>query len=369
MPEKQTHILFVLEHFHPYVGGIERLFHQLAIALVRKGHRVTVITSRFHKELPLRENMEGVRVIRVRAPNRFLFPFLAIAPAIRKARHCNILQTSTFAAAIPAFIAGKLTGTKTIITVHEYWGNLWHTFPWLNSMKASFFKLAEKALLSLPFRCYIAVSEHTAQSLVHGGWPAEKITMIYNGLDEGRLTQRHPQSISLAGKPHFIYFGRLGHSKGLDLIVEGGSRFLASHTEAVIELIIPDKPARFRKRLIQSIMLTPTADRFVLTPSLSDAELTAKILAATAILIPSYNEGFCYAAAEASFLGIPMVISNRGALAETAGGKVIAMETLSADGLCTAMERAARNEWQIRPVRRFPLEQQVGAYLELYRSL
>jgi glycosyltransferase involved in cell wall biosynthesis len=369
MLRNSQHILFVLEHFYPYVGGIERLFQQLTRALSAEGHQVTVITSRFRRDLPRRENMHGVYVIRVSAPNRYLFPLFAIIPAIRAARRCDLIQTSTYSAALPAFFAGKLTGRKVLITVHEYWGALWHKFPWLSRPATTFFLMAEKVLLTLPFHRYIAVSDHTAQSLLEAGISSNRVVRIYNGLDEDRLKGIADEPVSLQDPPHFIYFGRLGHSKGLDLIVQGGSRFLEAHPKAAIELIIPDTPVRFRKKLLHAIRQSGTPEKFMITPSLEDRELFRRIRSATAILIPSYNEGFCFVAAEAAAMGIPVVISDRGALPETAGGKVVVMEEFSAEGLCDALEKATRHDWEIRPVRQFPLQQQVKEYLELYRSV
>jgi glycosyltransferase involved in cell wall biosynthesis len=49
-------ILFVLEHYPPYIGGAETLFGLLADQLVKHGHKVRVITTRFRSNLPLRRN-------------------------------------------------------------------------------------------------------------------------------------------------------------------------------------------------------------------------------------------------------------------------------------------------------------------------
>lgn len=58
-------ILFVLEHFHPYIGGVEYLFWQLSKSLVSQGHEVMVITTRFDKKLPQRDRNEGIDIYRV----------------------------------------------------------------------------------------------------------------------------------------------------------------------------------------------------------------------------------------------------------------------------------------------------------------
>ena len=39
-------ILYILDYFYPYVGGVPTVFLNLAREMVTKGHEVTVLTSR-----------------------------------------------------------------------------------------------------------------------------------------------------------------------------------------------------------------------------------------------------------------------------------------------------------------------------------
>jgi glycosyltransferase involved in cell wall biosynthesis len=67
-------ILFITHLYYPSVGGAERVFRRLAEGLAGRGHRVTVLTSdalsteqfftRAQNDLPLRETVNGVEVIR-----------------------------------------------------------------------------------------------------------------------------------------------------------------------------------------------------------------------------------------------------------------------------------------------------------------
>jgi glycosyltransferase involved in cell wall biosynthesis len=58
------HILIGLTYYRPHYSGLTIYTERLARALVRLGHQVTVLTSRFNPEMPEQEVQEGVRIIR-----------------------------------------------------------------------------------------------------------------------------------------------------------------------------------------------------------------------------------------------------------------------------------------------------------------
>lgn len=59
------HILIALTYYRPHYSGLTIYAERLARSLVARGHRVTVLTSRFSKDLPRFENCQGVEVIRL----------------------------------------------------------------------------------------------------------------------------------------------------------------------------------------------------------------------------------------------------------------------------------------------------------------
>ena len=83
-------------------------------------------------------------------------------------------------------------------------------------------------------------------------------------------------------------------------------------------------------------------------------------------MIPSYSEGFCFAAVESIALGIPVISSGKGALEEVVSGKHIVMESQDSKGLSDALEKAYRGEWIKKPVKEFPFEDTLRDYLGLY---
>ena len=60
--------------------------------------------------------------------------------------------------------------------------------------------------------------------------------------------------------------------------------------------------------------------------------------------MPSYSEGFCFTAAEAVAMKIPLIHSGKGALKEVVAGKQLTMEEFSAQGLAQAMKKAMKGE-------------------------
>src|SRR3989475_5350459 len=74
-------IVQVCPWFEPYVGGVETHVATISTELVRRGHDVTVVTSRRDRTLPEREEFRGIHVRRVKA--RGVWLGTPIAPATR----------------------------------------------------------------------------------------------------------------------------------------------------------------------------------------------------------------------------------------------------------------------------------------------
>lgn len=58
-------VLLALYYYRPYISGLTVYVERLAEGLARRGHHVTVLTSRYDPALPMEEWSNGVRVIRV----------------------------------------------------------------------------------------------------------------------------------------------------------------------------------------------------------------------------------------------------------------------------------------------------------------
>src|SRR3989338_352399 len=98
-------LLFVCENYLPHYGGAEVVFKNLAEGFVKAGHTVDLVTHRM-KGTAKFEVLNGVRVHRVWSANsRYLFSFTSILKVWSIARRADIIQTTTFNGAPPAWLA------------------------------------------------------------------------------------------------------------------------------------------------------------------------------------------------------------------------------------------------------------------------
>ena len=114
-------ILFICENYLPHYGGAEVVFKNLAERYQKRGHQSTILTHQL-KNTKKTEIINNVQVHRIPSLfSRYIFSFTAIPKAIKLAQQHNIIQTTTFNGAFPAWIAGKLTRKPVVITIHEIW--------------------------------------------------------------------------------------------------------------------------------------------------------------------------------------------------------------------------------------------------------
>ena len=359
-------ILLAVEHYHPYIGGAEKLHQSVAEKLVQNGHRVCVVTTQFRPDLPSEETINGVEIKRIPLTNRFVFTFLGWLWMLAYARKSNLIQTASYNAALPAFLCGFFTQKPVVVTFHEVWGNLWAKLPYLKHWERSAFQLYEKMLLQLPFTQFIAVSGHTQKQLIAKGVNPKRVVKIYNGIDYSEFDGAEhvpPKNF----EP--LFFGRLGPSKGLDLLLPAWKVFAQESTNARLTVVIPRYPARHFKAIQNQIDQLDIRNSIVLKHELTKEQLYHQIKQASAVAIPSYAEGFCFAAVETSALGVPIISSNQGALKETVSGQVIHVQATSTSEWVNALKKAARGAYEWVPTQQFHLQDQAEQYIQLYKKL
>lgn len=360
--------LFVLEHFEPYLGGAEKLFGQVTRMLVQNGHEVKVITTLHDRLLPRREVLHGVKVQRVRCFNRFFFTIASLPAAWRASKQVDIIHTTTYNAAISAWFAGKMRAVPTLITFHEYWGKLWFDLPFLRFWQRLLYYSFERLVAQLRFDHYVAVSDATKSSLLAAGIPGSKITRVYNGIDYSVYQKSEGPKDDFFSS---VFVGRLGVSKGLDLLLPAWGAFVTTSEGrgALLRLVVPRYPKPMLRKVQDLIARHCSQNSVEVLHELSNHDLSVLMQKSHAIIIPSYTEGFCFVAAEAAAQGMAIISSGKKALDEVVSGRYIVMREQSVPALLEAMVKARNGKWQYRPPRVFPLSASSAAYLSLYKSL
>src|SRR5262249_12258895 len=115
-------ILFGVTYYRPYTSGLTIYVERLATAMARRGHTVTLLASQHDPSLPLREEVNGVRI--VRAP---LLPRInkgLIMPTIGWLASALALQHDAMNLHLPQFdtpglaLRGRLLRQPVVLTYH-----------------------------------------------------------------------------------------------------------------------------------------------------------------------------------------------------------------------------------------------------------
>ncbi len=369
-------ILFVLENYLPHIGGVEIVFKNLIAGLVKKGHEITVLTSRL-PNTPKEEIIGGAKIIRVSCFNsRYLFTFFAIPKAVMLAWHADIIHATTFNGGPPAWLASRLAKKPVLLTVHEVWVNHWRQLTSMNIVSAFFHDMLERMIYWLSYDAYACVSNSTKQQLLERKVPEEKISVIYNGLDYSLWDPKKYKKSELRKKFGFSSFtylcsGRPGISKGIEYAVKAASIVSEKLPGSTFALIL-SKDNAYKKRydmILRLINGLSLREKMRLIEPVPYNVLPEYVMAADCVVIPSIAEGFGFAAAEASALATPVVASNTTSLPEVVSNKFVLVKPKDPEGIARGIIDVYHKKYQSKPLKKFTWEDNVGAYIAVYEQL
>ena len=368
-------VLFVIENYLPHIGGVEIAFRNLAEGLVKKGHEATIVTQS-QKGARARETVNGVRIIRVKSlHSRYVFSFSGMPAAIREARKADIIHTTTFNGALPAWIASKVAGKKCLITVHEVWTGKWHEYTDMNFLQARAHDLLEKLIHLIPFEKHVAVSESTRRHLEKAGKKPEHTHTIHNAVDYEHFNPKKHDS-STVRKEHglqdsfvVLTYGRPGPSKGIEHAVRAVPLIKIPNLKYVF-MLSKDRQYFGRLRKLKGLVSKlGVQDRVVLMEPVPYGKLPKYIRAADCVVVPSLAEGFGYTAAEASAMGVPVVASKTTSLPEVVSGKYLLVSPGSSREIADAVEKIYGKKHKTTPLKKFLPEKNVESHVKLYRRI
>lgn len=370
-------ILFVLEHFYPHVGGVELVFQRLAEGLVKQGDTVTVLTTRL-PETSARETVNGITIRRAWVPpflRRYFFTLFALPHALSLARKADVIHTTTYNGAPPAWYASKMTGKPCIITVHEVLGKKWRAFD-MTRLNSFFHRVFERYILRLSFSRYICVSNATRDQLKTLGIPHEKISVIYNGVDSDLFKTNIPKSEQvqeMCGIDSedfvFFYYGRPGMTKGVDTLVRAFHPVVARYPNARLLLMMTRSPRGRYRKLIRIIEQSPAREQIIRLDPVDRYRIADVMSVSDAVVVPSMTEGFGFTAAEAAAAGKPLVVSRAGSLPEVASGNVRWFTPGKVTELSDALMHAVEGDYESIPQKHFLWEDMIFSVHQLYSSI
>jgi glycosyltransferase involved in cell wall biosynthesis len=367
-------VCLVLDHYPPYVGGLEEGFKNLALGLAAKGHKVDIVTTA-HQGMPRYEHEGNITVYRVGTSSRMLFTFSSIPTVLRVARRADIIHGSTYNGAFPAWFAAKLLRKPCALTVHEIRGPAWHNLFGMGRIKASILQLLERMVIALPFDQYIAHSNFTKNALQLYGKTGDKLNTIYCTIDYRLFdSKRHSgtairKQLQVADKFVYLYFGRPGVLKGVEYLIQAVPEISKRLPNSKLVLLLARDPADRYKLMNQLIDELGVRNSVIVHDSVPRERLPDWLMAADCVVVPSLSEGFGLSAAEACAMGRPVVATDAGSLPEVVSGRSVVVKSGSSEAIAEGVIAVAQKRVPDLGKHIFTLEDKINGHLRVYNKL
>lgn len=370
-------ICIVTDSYPPNLGGAELAIGHIAQRLAQHGYSIVVVTGASDVSETNGQQTGRPRVVKIPVGGRhqrLQFGLRALPALLSEARRCDVIHGTTYGGALPAALASMLLRKPSILMVHEFMGRQWFRFE-PSRLKALFYYLAEKLMVHFPFTKFVAVSEYTKSMLLRLGTPAEKVTVVYHGVEPERFESPiRPAHIvrgelGLNSKDYvYLAFGRTGITKGMEFLAEAAPLVWERVPNARFVFILMKYDRRSWLSIQQSLAGLPNRLCQVLEP-VSRQRLFELLNAADCVVIPSLSEGFGFTAAEASSLNKRVVVTKAGALPEVVSGYHVFVEPGSVQALADGCVKAFEGKLDYTPPKNFDWEITIEQYRMIYNEV
>ena len=312
--------------------GVGEYVHELTRALLQStaGEDISIFTSSW-KDRPARQlqsELGSARIIHRRVPVRGLlwaWHRLEWPPIEWLAGATDVVHAQS-----PLLIPA--TRAAQVITIHDL-DFLHHPDRAEAEMQRDFPRLVRNHAGRAD---HVIVSSHYAarEVVAHLELPPEKISVCSPGAPEWA---HHLSSTRGAGK-HILFVGTIERRKNVARLIDAYAQ-LRKRQSSVPPLVIAGRVRADAQKELHRLNDAALAAHVSVVGYVSDAERRELYRTASMLVLPSLEEGFGLPVLEAMAVGVPVVISNRGALPEVAGDAASPVDPTDIDGLSAEMER------------------------------
>jgi len=312
-------ILTALTYYHPYFSGLTIYAERLSRALVGRGHQVTVLTSRYDRNLPANEVCEGVQIIRspvlMNISKGVLMPtmFYHAWRNIRKADvvHLHLPQLD---AAYIAMIC-RLLNKPIVLTYHC---DLLLPPGFIHSIANQISHVANKISMHSANQVVVNTLDYAERSSFLRRY-LQKIQAIFPPVELVTPTMTDEQALQIKaglepGQRIIGMVARLAAEKGVGYLVEAMSELLKNHPTARVLYVGQYQNVLGEETYIKKLqpMIDALGDRWTFLGILPPGELAAFYRRCDVTVLPSTNstESFGIVQIESMSCGTPVVASD-----------------------------------------------------------
>jgi glycosyltransferase involved in cell wall biosynthesis len=308
-------LMAVPKYPFPVVGGLELQSHELAKALVQRGHAVHALSSHFDLSQDDVELIDGVQVHRVKWVEfklaRFLLTPLSLARILfglkRDVDLIHVHNISWFGAFVTLFATALGLPVITKLPNIGAFG--------ISGMRRGPFGLLRIALLK-GSDAIVAMTPESVAELDGIGYPTARVLRVTNGIPLRPANSPAPCP-SQSKTVNAIFVGRLSPEKGLSDLLHAWARVKARASRSVKLRIMGDGPqADELQALAFALDLGNSVEFFGYC-----GDVPAELAKADLFILPSYAEGNSNAILEAMRAGLPVVATDVGGAQIQVGGE------------------------------------------------
>jgi glycosyltransferase involved in cell wall biosynthesis len=285
---------------NPRGGGAEVHMEEILRHIGRRGHRCTLLTSRF-PGAPAEEDADGYRIVRAGHELDFnlVVPFLYRRVAAGDPPDVILDDINK----IP-FFSPLWTRVPVLAVIPHLMGTT--VFQEVNPILAAAVFAAEQPVRRVYRNCHFEViSDSTRDDLVMRGFPADRIHVVPCGIDRARY---HPDAtVAKTPEPSLVYVGRIKRYKAVDHAIRALAavrRYFPSCTLT----IVGDGDGMTALRALTAELRLDGAVRFA--GFLPHAEKIRLLQAAHVVVNPSVKEGWGLTNVEANACGTVCVAAD-----------------------------------------------------------
>jgi glycosyltransferase involved in cell wall biosynthesis len=292
---------------NPHAGGAEIHLHEIFGRLVGMGHAVDLIASGWAGGAAAAV-LDGLQVRRVGTRTSFALRARAAVRAALAAGTYDVVVEDINK--LPLYLPSLTPLPFCAIVPHLFGTTAFVEASWpVAAVVWAAERLIPRAYARAAFH---VISNSTRDDLVARGIPAERIEVIYPGID---ATWYCPDPATpRAARPTLLYVGRLKRYKGVDIALRALGLARAGGADLTLE-IAGSGDDRPRLEALARQLGLGDAVRFL--GFIAEEEKRQKLRAAWAVVLASPKEGWGISNVEAAACGTPALASNSPGLRET----------------------------------------------------
>jgi phosphatidylinositol glycan class A protein len=330
-------ILMVSDFFLPNLGGVELHMYSLAQRLLKRGHRVTVLTHAYGDRCGVRYMTNGLKVyyaFRVPVYNGSTAP--DVFGNFKLTRAILLREKITVVHAHQAFSVmgheavfhARTMGYKCVFTDHSLFG----------FSDTSAIHMNKLLVLTLSDCNHVVCVSHTAKenTVLRSGAPPRRVSVVPNAVDAARFTPDSSKR-SENGRVVVAVTARLAYRKGVHLLAGVIPAACAAFPE-VDFLVAGDGPMRpHLERMTREHGLTA---RVTLLGNVPHERVVDVLRRAHVFLNCSLTESFCIAILEAACCGCLVVATKVGGVPEVLPPDLLFLAEPEPEALVAALSEA-----------------------------